>query len=61
MFGQMTEKIRQEKNMYYVKMTRYSQRILNCSKMPRYSQRFQLSKCLNTLKLYTLKTLLSKN
>ena len=57
----MTEKIRQEKNMNYVKMTRYSQRILNCSKMPRYSQRFQLSKCLNTLKLYTLKTLLSKN
>ena len=48
MFGQMTEKIRQEKNMYYVKM-------------PRYSQRFQLSKCLNILKLYTLKTLLSKN
>ena len=40
------KKLRQEKTLNYEKMTRSS-------------QRFQVSKCPNTLKLYTLKALLS--
>ena len=47
------KKIRQEKNLSYVKITRYSQRFLNyikslCIKMTRYSQRFMnYIKCQN--------------
>ena len=57
----MFQKIRQEKYLNYVKMTLYSHRFLNCDKMTRYSQRFQVLKCPNTLKLCTLKALLSEN
>ena len=54
------KKIRQEKNLNDIKMTWYSQRFLNSVKMTTYSQkRFQVLKRFNTLKLYTLKVLLS--
>ena len=56
----MSQKVRQEKNWNYIKMTLYSQRFLNYAKMKRYSQRFQMAKCSNTLKLYKLEALLSK-
>ena len=63
------KKNRQEKNLNYVKMTRYSWRFSNyikslCVKMTRYSQRFlNYIKKQNVLffSLYTLIALLSKN
>ena len=53
-----------KKNLNYVKMTLYSQRFLNYIKWQNWlniHKRFQVLKCTNTLKLYTLKALLSKN
>ena len=55
----MSQKIREEKKFELCQINVIFAKISN-DKMIRYSQRFQVAKCSNTSKLYTLKAL-SKN
>ena len=54
--GQMSQKIREEKKFELCQINVIFTKISN-DKMIRYSQRFQVAKCSNTSKLYTLKAL----